>query len=109
MSIILEPFWSYKEAAVNDFTSFEVQANILLFIPIGFLLPTFVKRKPLLWGVGISVFIEIIQLITLRGTCETDDVISNTIGMLIGYCAFIVCKGIIDVLRHEIVKRMKRR
>jgi len=92
---MLTPFWSYREAFDSDFTWFEVRANILLFIPIGFLLPLSVKKMPLLWGVGFSAAIELMQLITCRGTCEIDDVISNTIGLVIGYGVFMLIQMVV--------------
>ena len=36
-------------------------------------------------GAGISVVIELLQLIFKRGLCEVDDVIHNVLGTLIGY------------------------
>ena len=83
--VVLTPFWSYREAMISDFTWFQVRANILMFVPVGFLLPLVIKKRALLYGVCFSAFIEILQYITHRGTCEIDDVISNTIGLIIGY------------------------
>lgn len=97
-SVILTPFWSYKEMSSNDFIWFEVRANILLFIPIGFLLPLSIKKNSLFWGIGFSILIEMVQLVTHRGTCETDDVISNTFGILIGYFTLIVLKTLLSLL-----------
>lgn len=34
---------------------------------------------------GISVSIEVIQLVTKRGFAETDDVMHNTVGCIVGY------------------------
>lgn len=105
--IILEPFYSYKEYFTNDFTWFEIRANILLFIPIGFLLPMAVKKPvfvPLLVGVGFSVTIECLQCLLHRGTCETDDVISNTIGLLIGFGAFWILKAAVLLVKHIVLK-----
>ena len=92
----------------NSFIYFEVRANILLFIPIGFLLPLVVKKMPLLWGIGFSLLIEIIQFITRRGTCETDDVISNTIGLLIGY-AIVTTLRWIGILILKLIKKVRTR
>ena len=103
-SVILTPFWSYKETFLNSFMWFEVRANILLFIPIGFLLPLNAKKKPLLLGILFSVVIEFIQLITHRGTCETDDLISNTIGLLIGF----IIVTIVRILLHLFLKLLKK-
>ena len=42
--LLLEPFWSYRQYYSNDFTWFEIRANVLLFIPIGFFLPMVIKK-----------------------------------------------------------------
>lgn len=102
----MTPFWSYKEMSIDDFMYFEVRANVLLFIPIGFLLPMNVKKWPLLCGIGFSLVIEITQFITHRGTCETDDVISNTIGFLIGYAIVMTLKWTI-VMLSKLIKKWK--
>lgn len=93
--IMLEPFRTYRQYFTDEFTWFEIRANILLFIPIGFLLSMVIKRP--IWllpivGIGISIVIELIQLITHRGLCETDDIISNTIGLVIGYIVYLFIK-----------------
>lgn len=63
--------------------------NILLFIPFGILIPLKWKqlRNPLVCtflGFCLSCAIEIIQLITERGHFQIDDILTNTIGALIG-------------------------
>lgn len=66
--------------------------NILMTIPLGFLLPFIwpsfrsVKRVALT-GLGFSLAIELSQLLNLRGT-TTDDLIMNTLGAVIGYFIF---------------------
>lgn len=64
--------------------------NIGLFMPLGFLLP---RVFPLLQGlsktlgcvVSIMACVEILQLFTLLGYCDVDDLILNTLGAAIGY------------------------
>ena len=41
-------------------------------------------KGAMLLGLITSVTIELLQLITRTGTCETDDVICNTVGCAIG-------------------------
>lgn len=89
------PFWSYR--AILDGQTFllaENIMNVLVFIPIGLLMGLgFCKwswRKTIGIGCLISVSIELLQLLTKRGFCETDDVIHNTLGCMIGY---ILVKG----------------
>lgn len=69
--------------------------NILLFIPFGLLLPLLIKqfRKVIRiagFGIMYSLIIEVIQYITQRGFFQTDDIITNVLGTLIGYILFIV-------------------
>lgn len=62
--------------------------NILLYYPLGYLLPIlFPKLKPkhvILIGCLCSIATEAIQYILKMGWCETDDVIHNTLGTAIG-------------------------
>lgn len=67
--------------------------NILLFLPLGYLLP-FSKNKldkwyfVLLIGVGVSAAIEVTQLLTHRGWFDVDDVFHNGLGALIGWFCY---------------------
>jgi len=61
-----------------------------MFVPFGILLPLLSDKFKRLWktvGIGFtaSILIEIAQFITGRGQASTDDVITNTLGALIGY------------------------
>ena len=63
--------------------------NILLFIPLGFFLPTIwndyrTAKKTILTGLGTSFIIEILQIFTFRLT-DIDDLITNTLGAVVGY------------------------
>ena len=63
--------------------------NILLFVPFGFFLPilwaTFKKIKNIAFmGLITTLFIEISQIFTFR-TTDINDIITNTIGTIIGY------------------------
>lgn len=63
--------------------------NIILFVPLGFLVPILWReydslKKILLLGLGLSLLIEILQIFTFRLT-DVDDLITNTVGTVIGY------------------------
>lgn len=63
--------------------------NIILFIPLGFLLPLIWNnfrsaKSTVLFGFGLSLVIEISQIFTYR-TTDIDDLITNTVGTLLGY------------------------
>ena len=64
--------------------------NILLFVPLGFLLPTLWPRfrrpgRTVLAGLILSVIIEAAQLFTFRLT-DINALIPNTMGAALGYC-----------------------
>ena len=72
-------------------SAFQEQAlNVLLFVPLGFLLPTLWPRfrrlgRTILAGLILSVVIEAAQLFTFRLT-DINDLITNTMGAALGYC-----------------------
>ena len=63
--------------------------NMLLFIPVGLLVPEIADCRKLWKTAGLgsvfSFFIETIQLLTSRGCFDPDDLILNTMGTAIGY------------------------
>lgn len=71
-----------------------IYGNILLFVPFGVYLQIFfVKQKiwkGILTGAGVSVALEIIQLIFGLGATDIDDVILNTVGAIVGILAYKV-------------------
>ena len=63
--------------------------NIIMFIPFGILMSMVFKRMQkmrycVLAGFLFSCIIEISQLITQRGFCQLDDVVTNTVGAFVG-------------------------
>lgn len=63
--------------------------NILLFVPLGFLLPLLWKefqslKCTVMSGFCLSMGIEILQIFTFRLT-DIDDLITNTLGTLFGF------------------------
>ena len=90
----LQLFLAWREA-YQRFTLqiwLNVLLNIALFVPLGFLLPLLSKpfRK---WyaalgaGFGVSLLIELTQLFTMRGMWDVDDLFTNTLGAMLGWCA----------------------
>lgn len=75
------------------YSSFEFRnliLNILMFIPFGFMLPLLFKKCEKFYITyflifGMSLFIEISQLVSKRGLFELNDLINNTLGGVIGY------------------------
>lgn len=96
----LQPFLTY--ANLYNRRIAEVVLNVLMFIPIGFLSGIAFKNAESIKVIGLgcllSLSIEILQLLTLRGVCNIDDVIHNTLGCAIGYGIYRLCESI---LKHK--------
>ena len=77
-------FWSYREFLSGNLNiGKQIVENIILFLPLGFLLPN--DKRYIFIPVIISIFVELIQYYTLRGYFEFDDILNNSIGTLIGW------------------------
>ena len=80
--------------------------NILLFIPLGFLLPCIWKKYEVLWktalsGITFSLIIEMSQLFNKRIT-DIDDLLMNTLGAVIGWLIFWLLKKHLSKLQNKI-------
>ena len=96
-----KPFESYYIAFAEGGIEVLLQIiiNIAMFIPIGFLLPFCFKlyekyRYVLITAAISSVSTELLQLIFRIGLFETDDVINNVFGAMIGLGIYIVAKKV---------------
>lgn len=105
---VLQPFETYRYAWYKmDMVYWRnLVLNILMFCPIGFLLPILhpVFRKYYIvyaTGFGCSFFIELTQLIFRCGVFETDDLINNTLGAMIGFGMFSLFLMVRDWLLEE--------
>ena len=70
-----------------------IVANLLFFVPVGFLIPiAFPKHKKFLKTMIICLIIvasiEIFQYITCLGFCDIDDVILNMVGSMTGFIVY---------------------
>lgn len=68
--------------------------NLLIFVPIGFLVSILFRDlrsswKILLVGAGISLTIEVLQLILAVRVFDIDDILLNALGTWIGYLLFL--------------------
>lgn len=104
----LQLFSSYKEAW-NSFSEVEwrnIILNILLFVPMGIVLPVVFKRINSFWrvsltGLAIAVCIELVQFIKKIGITELDDVVNNTLGTMIGYGLFALAVWVVRKKQKE--------
>ena len=82
-----------EEVYLLRIAAFNLFGNVVLFIPYGIILPYLFRRMRELWkvmvaGVVTVVCVELLQIATLRGSCDVDDLILNMMGILIGYIVF---------------------
>ena len=98
----LNLFSSYREAyhdigvsVLNNILVRNLILNIMLFIPLGFLLPLYsdkLKKMYIVVPIGLlaTLMIEFTQHFNGYGTFEIDDVFNNTLGTFLGYCCFMI-------------------
>ena len=84
----LVPFWSYMHKDLWP----QIVANVVLFIPFGFLSGKLLGLKGVLLTPVVSLGIELFQLALCCGLFEFDDVIHNSIGAFIGYLLVLISK-----------------
>lgn len=85
----LELFWSWRAWSVQQN---QILTNVIMFVPVGMLSGLLWKWRGLWVAAGLSIVIELLQLVTSRGLCEFDDVLHNLIGAVIGTTSYIVIK-----------------
>lgn len=108
-----EPFWSYKEIFKgNPSLLVENLMNVVVFIPIGLLLPFSLKgykfKCVLLAGLSLSLTIELLQFVFKTGYCEFDDLFHNTLGATIGYVLSVILVtmfSFIEKVLHSVKKK----
>jgi len=86
LSLTLTPFLPM----IADFKN--TILNIILFIPLGIMLPFLWKKyntlsETLIFGISMSLAIELLQILTYRAT-DINDLIANTIGAVLGHFVF---------------------
>lgn len=95
---VLMPFHSFIEAKIQPELYRAMLMNIFLFEPIGLSLPNILPQKvhpvadTVVFAMLLSIGIEASQFCFYLGRCETDDVIMNTLGAIIGAAAYGLVK-----------------
>ncbi len=70
--------------------------NVAVFVPFGLLIPFVFRVRWLSFIIRFAsgiLILELLQLITRRGTADIDDIILNTIGACIGYAVIEIIVG----------------
>lgn len=107
--IPLDTIMGYVKAFFNSSANLNVIAynlvgNVVCLTPLAFFLPRLFKEQNkfkifLITTIGIALSIEILQLITMSGTFDIDDIILNVIGVCIAYLILNI-KGIKALLNN---------
>ena len=96
-------FWVYRKQLGFLAVFTNLFGNVAGFLPFGFMLPVITGKMRsgfliTLAGFGLSLTVEVIQLITKVGCFDVDDLILNTAVAALGYLLFFIC----DHLRRKI-------
>lgn len=102
---------TYQEIFLSDNINYFIinfLGNIIMFIPIGLLIPILFKVSDLFVissGFCFSLFIEISQLFLIRGT-DIDDLIFNTLGSILGLLIYkiLLKKFRINFNKYKLIK-----
>lgn len=105
--VSLTPFITFFRAKKQPEYYRTLFMNMALFVPLGlslpYALPGKIRHKALLtvaFGFLLSAGVEAYQYFFSAGTCETDDVLMNTLGAFVGATSFLL---------HNLIFRLIRR
>lgn len=105
----IKRFWQYREQLGIYAVASNLLGNVLIFVPFGFFLPmASVYRNffsAVFYSFGLSLCVEVFQLLTMVGSFDVDDLLLNTVGGAAGYFVFIVCAA---VRRKHVSKKSER-
>jgi glycopeptide antibiotics resistance protein len=90
----------FQDDKVNIYSAVYAICNVIFFIPFGVIITLSKRLSKVRYRLVVisflclstSMSIELTQLVTKRGYFETEDLICNTIGGIIGAIAVLVCK-----------------
>lgn len=93
---ITEYIVDYKQLGIFNGVS-NVMGNIIVFIPLGYMVPMIFKKfsklnKVFMVSAMLSLFFEVSQYIFGIGSTDIDDIILNAFGGVIGYVLFVYLK-----------------
>ncbi|EOP90956.1 VanZ family protein [Bacillus cereus] len=82
-----------------DIVLMNTLGNVIIFIPLGFLLPLLFKqinnvKMASKIFIKFILLIESLQLLTFTGVFDIDDIILNMLGALIGYGSYLVIRKV---------------
>lgn len=78
-------FDSSTNNTVRTLSVLNLLGNIIMFIPFGLFWGWKRFSTFLIWAVVFTVIIEVVQLFTLKGSFDIDDILLNVCGAIVGY------------------------
>lgn len=92
---LVETYKMLTDGWIVAYSWYQVIANILVLIPLGFLTPILFKSLTKWWhilivGCSTSLLIEVFQILTPQNVVDVDDLIFNTLGAMIGYGVYLL-------------------
>ena len=113
----LKRYLSYRAQIGDMYFFINVVGNIVAFMPFGFLVPVVYReqRREIVYrghyfrsfvfvtflGFLMSLAVEPVQLITKVGCFDVDDLLLNTIGVMLGHIIYFISKQIIGLLNRK--------
>lgn len=100
------PLWSWREVLLHHNLQllWQILLNLLLFVPLGVLL-ALNRRWPtkviLVTGFGLSLGIEVCQLVFRLGLFEWDDILHNGLGCTLGVGVVRLVQGIVHMWKQR--------
>lgn len=105
VKVLLGPDWRLSRMHVLALIELrDVILNILLFVPMGYMLPAVFQKVCRWWhaaliALGVSALIEVLQGVLNLGWVEPDDLMHNTVGAAAGFAVWT------RMLKREALRR----
>lgn len=91
-------FIPFNDILNGNYNEMDVWGNVLLFVPLGIYIPMFFMKLSFYKNIGIialiSLFFEVSQYVFSLGASDITDVITNTIGGILGWGIYLIIKKI---------------
>lgn len=91
-------YLTYREVLGTRTVVLNLAGNIIGFIPFGALLPLVARSIRKAWkvtvlGIEVSTLVEVTQILFQVGCFDVDDIILNTLGVMLGYIIYSISSG----------------
>lgn len=113
--VFLQPFSSLSQDRFSAELLRQCIMNMFLFVPLGIFMPYAMPKNDknkikttIIFGLCVSICVELLQGLFKMGWCETDDIINNTIGIALGTRSYMIFEKIpqLMVYINDIKKRI---